>query len=106
MNNKIGYTKPDGGYSLTGYIEPLENFMDISELLTSYLDTDEPQYKIADDINDAMGWQYITPMAISYWINGIHPPTIKTARTIQAAATGELRELFDAIIGLLEPVQG
>ncbi len=78
--------------------------MEISNLLTSYLKEEEPQYQIAVDINDAMGWQYITPMAISYWINNIHLPTIKTARTIRQAAPhgGKLWTLFDAIIKVLE----
>ncbi len=79
----------------------------IPDLLTSYLqdkEDKEPQYQIAVDINDAKGWQYITPMAISFWIRGIHPPTIKTCRTILDATTpgSKLWALFDAIIKVLE----
>jgi hypothetical protein len=76
--------------------------MKIPDLISSYLDS-RKQYELADDINEAMGWQFITPMAVSYWVNEVHPPTIKTARTIQSAATGQLRELFDAIVNELEP---
>ena len=77
--------------------------MNISNLLTSYLkDNQLNQYQLADEVNDVVGWQYITPMAVSYWVNNVYRPDIKTARIVQAAATGKLRELFGAIISELE----
>ena len=86
--------------------------MIIPNLLTSYLNETEPpkkQYVIADEVNTVMGWQYITPMTVSYWIRSTYLPDIKTARVVYAAAPpGKLRDLFGAIIKALEkqPVQG
>ena len=84
--------------------------MNISNLLTSYLQDNElKQYQLADEVNEVIGWQYITPMTVSYWIRSIYLPDIKTARIVQAAATGKLRKLFNQIINELEtrqPVQG
>ncbi len=85
--------------------------MIIPNLLTSYLnETDPPkkQYEIVDEVNEAVGWQYITTATVSYWITGVYLPHIKTARIIYAAAPpGKLRDLFGAIIEALEsqPVQ-
>ena len=80
--------------------------MNISNLLTSYLQDNElKQYQLADEVNEVIGWQYITPMTVSYWIRSIYLPDIKTARIVQAAATGKLRELFNQIIDELETSQ-
>ncbi|MCK4820531.1 hypothetical protein KA005_32500 [bacterium] len=83
--------------------------MTIPILLTSYLNETKPpkkQYEIADEVNEYIGWQYITPMAVSYWINNVYLPDIKTARIIRAAAPpGKLRDLFDAIIKELQTSQ-
>lgn len=83
--------------------------MNISNLLTSYLQDNElKQYQLADEVNEVFGWQYITPMTVSYWINDVYRPDIKTARIIYAATPfGKLRDLFSAIIDALEsqPVQ-
>ncbi len=80
--------------------------MNISNLLSSYLkDNELKQYQLADEVNEVFGWQYITPMTVSYWINDVYRPDIKTARIVQAAATGRLRDLFNAIINELETSQ-
>ena len=85
--------------------------MTIPNLLTSYLnETDPPkkQYEIVDEVNKVIGWQYLTTATISYWINSVYLPDIKTARIIHAAAhPGKLRDLFGEIIEALEnqPVQ-
>ena len=85
--------------------------MIIPNLLTSYLnETDPPkkQYEIADEVNEAFDWQYLTPMTVSYWIRSIYLPDIKTVRVIyDKVPPGKLRELFGAIIEALEsqPVQ-
>ncbi len=80
--------------------------MIISNLLTSYLNETTPpkkQYEIADEANEAVGWQYITPMTVSYWIRNIYIPDIKTARIIYGAAPpGKLRDLFGEIIKVLD----
>ena len=95
----------------TQKIHPFDNIMIIPNLLTSYLNETKPrkkQYEIADEVNTIMGWQYITPMTVSYWIRSIYLPDIKTSRIIYAAAPpGKLRDLFGAIIEALEsqPVQ-
>jgi len=79
----------------------------IPDLLTSYLEPGEPQQKIVDDINDAMGWDYISRQSISHWINGVHPPTAKTALTIMQSAPrgGKLWQLFNSILKVLEENQ-
>ena len=81
----------------------------IPDLLTSYLEPGDPQYKIATDINDYFGWQFITPMAVSYWINSTYLPDIKTVKTILRVIPKNTRlwELFDSILKELEhePVQ-
>ncbi len=95
----------------TQKIQPSDNIMTIPNLLTSYLNETKPrkkQYVIADEVNECMGWQYITPMTVSYWINSVYLPDIKTARVVHTAAPpGKLRDLFGAIIKALEsqPVQ-
>ena len=80
--------------------------MEIANLLTSYLNETEPskkQYEIADEVNEVLGWQYLTSMTISYWINSVYQPHIKTARIIYSAAPpGKLRDLFGEIIKVLE----
>ncbi len=80
--------------------------MIISNLLTSYLnETDPPkkQSEFADEINEVIGWHYLTRATISYWVNSVHLPHIKTARVIYAKAPpGKLRDLFSKIIKVLE----
>ena len=85
--------------------------MIIPNLLTSYLNDTQPpkkQSELVDEVNEVMGWQYLTRATVSYWINSVYLPGIKTARVIYAAAPpGKLRDLFGEIIEALEyqPVQ-
>lgn len=80
--------------------------MDIPTLLSSYIkDNNLKQYQIADQINDAFGFQYITPMAISHWINGTYLPDVKTVKVVQATTNGKLRILFDEIMKELDAIE-
>ena len=83
--------------------------MNIPKLVTSYLkDNELKQYELANHINEQMGFPFVTPMAISYWINGVYCPSIKTMTMLRLNSQGKLRELANAIIKELEleqPVQ-
>jgi transcriptional regulator with XRE-family HTH domain len=84
--------------------------MKIPNLVTSYLqDNKLKQYELAELINEQVGFAFVTPMAVSYWENGIYRPSIKTMTVIQRNSQGKLREFADAVINELEtgqPVQG
>jgi uncharacterized protein YqcC (DUF446 family) len=80
--------------------------MNIQEEIINYIGEDT-QTKLATDINEVKGYQYISRMSVSNWVNGIHLPTLKTAIEIRDAAPqdSELWQLFDSIVKELEDVR-
>ena len=80
--------------------------MNIPNLVTSYLkDNDLKQYELADRINEQVGFDFVTPMAISYWISGTYRPSVKTMVVIMLNSQGKLRELASEVLNELEQAE-